>query len=58
MKEKRKEAEVMKQDRQQPHHQRSIYDTLLGKKSEKDMPNIPEDRKRKKKPDQSQGLGL
>ena len=58
MKEKKNEEQVMKQERQQSHHQRSIFDTLLGKSSEKDMPNIPEDRKRKKRPDQSQGLGM
>jgi hypothetical protein len=58
MKEKRKEEQITKQERQQPHHQRSIFDTLLGKGSEKDMPNIPEDRKRKKRPDQSPGLGM
>lgn len=58
MKEKRKEEQITKQERQQSHHQRSIIDTLLGKGAEKDMPNIPEDRKRKKRPDQSQGLGM
>ena len=58
MKEKRKEEQITKQERQQSHQQRSIFDTLLGKGSEKDMPNIPEDRKRKKKPEQSQGLGM
>ncbi|WP_394771967.1 DUF5712 family protein [Mucilaginibacter sp.] len=58
MKEKQKEEQITKQERQQSHQQRSIFDTLLGKGSEKDMPNIPEDRKRKKRPDQSQGLGM
>jgi hypothetical protein len=58
MKEKRKEEQTTKQERQQSQHQRSIFDTLIGKGSEKDMPNIPEDRKRKKRPDQSQGLGM
>jgi hypothetical protein len=58
MKEKQKEEQLAKQEHQQSHHQRSIFDTLLGKGSEKDMPNIPEDRKRKKRPDQSQGLGM
>ena len=58
MKEKRQEEQIVKQERQQSHQQRSIFDTLLGKSSEKDMPNIPEDRKRKKRPDQSQGLGM
>jgi hypothetical protein len=58
MKEKRKEEQITKQERQQSHQQRSIFDTLLGKVSEKDMPNIPEDRKRKKRLDQGQGLGM
>ena len=58
MKEKRKEEQITKQERQQSHQQRSIFDTLLGKTSEKDMPNIPEDGKRKKRPEQSQGLGM
>ena len=58
MKEKQKEEQIVKHERQQSHHQRSIFDTLLGKSSEKDMPNIPEDRKRKKRPEQSQGLGM
>jgi len=58
MKEKRKEEQVTKQKRQQSHQHRSIFDTLLGKGAEKDMPNIPEDRKRKKRPEQSQGLGM
>jgi hypothetical protein len=58
MKEKRQEEQLTKQERQQSHHQRSMFDTLLGKGSEKDMPNIPEDRKRKKRHDQSQGLGM
>ncbi|MCO5936891.1 DUF5712 family protein [Mucilaginibacter sp. RB4R14] len=58
MKEKRQEEQITKQERQQSHQQRSIFDTLLGKGAEKDMPNIPEDRKRKKRPDQSQGLGM
>jgi hypothetical protein len=58
MKEKRKEEQITKQERHQSHQQRSIFDTLLGKVSEKDMPNIPEDRKRKKRPEQSQGLGM
>jgi len=58
MKEKRQEEQLTKQERQHSHQQRSIFDTLLGKGSEKDMPNIPEDRKRKKRPDQSQGLGM
>jgi hypothetical protein len=57
MKEKRKEEQTT-QERQHSHHQRSIFDTLLGKGSEKDMPNIPEDRKSKKRPEQSQGLGI
>jgi hypothetical protein len=58
MKEKRKEEQTIKYERQQSHQQRSIFDTLLGKGAEKDMPNIPEDRKRKKRPEQSQGLGM
>lgn len=58
MKEKRKEEQTVKQERQQSHHQRSIFDTLLGNRAEKDIPNIPEDRKRKKRPEQSQGLGM
>ena len=58
MREKRKEEQLTKQERQQSHQQRNIFDTLLGKGAEKDMPNIPEDRKRKKRPDQSQGLGM
>ena len=58
MKEKRQEEQITKQERQQSHQQRSIFDTLLGKGAEKDMPNIPEDRKRKKRPDQNQGLGM
>ena len=58
MKEKREEEQTTKQERQQSHHQQSIFDKLLGKSSEKDMPNIPEDRKQKKKPEQSQGLGM
>ena len=58
MKEKHKEEQITKQEHQRPHHQRSIFDTLLGKGSEKDMPSIPEDRKRKKRPEQSQGLGM
>ena len=55
MKEKRQEEQIAKQERQHSHHQRSIFDTLLGKGSEKDIPNIPEDRKRKKRPEQNQG---
>ncbi|MCO5936909.1 DUF5712 family protein [Mucilaginibacter sp. RB4R14] len=58
MKERRKEEQVTKQERQQSRNHRSIFDTLSGKGSEKDMPNIPEDRKRKKRLDQSQGLGM
>jgi Family of unknown function (DUF5712) len=58
MKEKRNEEQIAKQERQQSHQQRGIIDTLLGKESEKDMPNIPEDRKRKKRPEQSQCLGM
>ena len=58
MKEKQKEEQAVKQERQQSHHQRSMLDLLLGKESEKDMPNIPEDRKRKKRSEQSQGLSM
>ncbi|MDB4920225.1 DUF5712 family protein [Mucilaginibacter sp.] len=58
MKEKRKEEQTVKQERQQSHHQRSIFDKLFDNGAEKDMPNIPEGRKRKKRPEQSQGLGM
>lgn len=58
MKEKQKVEQITKQEHQQSHQQRSIFDTLLGKGSEKDMPNIPEGKKRKKRPEQSQGLGM
>jgi len=58
MKEKRQEEQLTKQERQHSHQQRSIFDTLLGKGAEKDMPNIPEDRKRKKRPEQNQGLSM
>ncbi len=43
---------------QNNHYQVPILNTLLGKASEDYMPNIPQRRKKKKKHEQRQGLGL
>ncbi len=51
-------SQYLQHERQQSHHQPSLFDTLIGKGSDEDMPNIPEDKKRKKRHDQSRGLGL
>jgi len=57
MKEKQREEQIIRHERQQSN-QIGLLDTLLGRVSEAEMPNIVEDSKRKKRHEQSQGLGM
>ena len=56
--EQKREIKEKQQGMQNNHYQVAILNTLLGKVSEDYMPNIPQRRKKKKKYEQRQGLGL
>ncbi|MBC7913574.1 MAG: molybdopterin-guanine dinucleotide biosynthesis protein MobB [Pyrinomonadaceae bacterium] len=52
------EKQVKQQQQHSHHNQAGILNTLLRKVSEEYMPNIPQRRKKKKKNEHNQGLGL
>lgn len=52
------EQQVKQQQQHNHHNQAGILNTLLGKVSEDYIPNIPKRRKKKKKYEHQQGLGL
>lgn len=56
--EQKREIQEKQQKMQNNHYQTGILNTLLGKVSEDYMPNIPHRRKKKKKNEHRQGLGL
>lgn len=56
--EQKRELQEKPQGMQNNHCQVGILNTLLGKVSEDYMPNIPQRRKKKKKHEHRQGLGL